>query len=126
MIARPKISRNERKTTEIGASKVGNFAPFSRPGGHVAEAVALAAEQAAVAGARGTAASLAGAVAAFLHDGFLTGDPERTKVGAPGVVVYVPDFASDGRRARWAEHHGHTPIDCLGEPQALNHGLMAA
>ena len=33
MIARPKISRNERKTTEIGASKVGNFAPFSCPGG---------------------------------------------------------------------------------------------
>ena len=32
MIARPKISRNERKTTEIGASKVGNFAPFSGPG----------------------------------------------------------------------------------------------
>ncbi|KAH8069780.1 hypothetical protein JL721_5671 [Aureococcus anophagefferens] len=98
----------------------------SYQGGHVAEAVALAAEQAAVAGARGTAASLAGAVAAFLHDGFLTGDPERTKVASPGVVVYVPDFSSDGRRARWAEHHGHTPIDCLGEPQALNHGLMAA
>ena len=101
----------------------------SYQGGHVAEAVALAAEQAAVAGARGTAASLAGAVAAFLHDGFLTGDPERTKVGAPGVVVYVPDFASDGRRERWAEHYGHPrgpPIECLGEPQALNHGLMAA
>ncbi|KAK7236182.1 hypothetical protein SO694_00060168 [Aureococcus anophagefferens] len=27
MIARPKISRNERKTTEIGAFEVGNFAP---------------------------------------------------------------------------------------------------
>ena len=33
MIARPKISRNERKTTEIGAFEVGNFAPFSCPGG---------------------------------------------------------------------------------------------
>ncbi|KAH8073061.1 hypothetical protein JL721_3036 [Aureococcus anophagefferens] len=32
MIARPKISRNEWKTAEIGASKVGNFAPFSCPG----------------------------------------------------------------------------------------------
>ena len=32
MIARPKISRNEWKMTEIGASKVGNFAPFSCPG----------------------------------------------------------------------------------------------
>jgi hypothetical protein len=39
MIARPKISRNERKTTEIGAFEVGNFAPFSCPG-----AVALDAE----------------------------------------------------------------------------------
>merc|ERR1712091_123924 len=32
MIARPKISRNERKTTEIGAFEVGNFAPFCCPG----------------------------------------------------------------------------------------------
>ena len=32
MIARPKISRNERKTTEIKAFEVGNFAPFSCPG----------------------------------------------------------------------------------------------
>jgi hypothetical protein len=35
MIARPKISRNEWKTTEIGASKVGNFAFFSCPGAHL-------------------------------------------------------------------------------------------
>ena len=28
MIARPKISRNERKTTEIGAFEVGNSHPF--------------------------------------------------------------------------------------------------
>ncbi|KAH8074042.1 glycosyl hydrolase [Aureococcus anophagefferens] len=32
MIARPKISRNERETTERGAFEVGNFAPFSCPG----------------------------------------------------------------------------------------------
>ena len=32
MIPRPKISRNERKATEIGAFEVGNFAPFCRPG----------------------------------------------------------------------------------------------
>jgi hypothetical protein len=31
MIARPKISRNEWKTAEIGAFEVGNFAPFSCP-----------------------------------------------------------------------------------------------
>jgi tRNA-splicing endonuclease subunit Sen2 len=36
MIARPKISRNEWKTTEIGAFEVGNFAPFSCPGGGAA------------------------------------------------------------------------------------------
>ena len=33
MIARPQKSRNERKTTEIRASKVGKFALFSCPGG---------------------------------------------------------------------------------------------
>ena len=32
MIARPKISRNERNTAERGAFEVGSFAPFSRPG----------------------------------------------------------------------------------------------
>ena len=32
MIARPKMSQNEWKTTEIQASKVGNFSPFSCPG----------------------------------------------------------------------------------------------
>ena len=32
MIARPKISRNEWKTTDIGAFEVGNFAPFCCPG----------------------------------------------------------------------------------------------
>ena len=33
MIARPKMSQNEWKSTEIRASKVGNFSPFSCPGG---------------------------------------------------------------------------------------------
>ncbi|KAK7241329.1 hypothetical protein SO694_0005020 [Aureococcus anophagefferens] len=37
MIARPKISRNEWKTTEIGAFEVGNFALFSRPDSNVRE-----------------------------------------------------------------------------------------
>ena len=35
MIARPKMSQNEWKTTEIRASKVGNFSPFSCPGAYV-------------------------------------------------------------------------------------------
>ena len=34
MIARPKMSQNEWKSTEIRASKVGNFSPFSCPGEH--------------------------------------------------------------------------------------------
>ncbi|KAH8063520.1 hypothetical protein JL722_2695 [Aureococcus anophagefferens] len=38
MIARPKISRNERKTTEIGAFEVGHVAPFCCPGDDVAVA----------------------------------------------------------------------------------------
>ena len=33
MVARPKMSQNEWKPTEIRASKVGNFSPFSCPGG---------------------------------------------------------------------------------------------
>ena len=33
MIARPKISRNERKPAELGAFEVGKFAPLSCPGG---------------------------------------------------------------------------------------------
>ncbi|KAH8050289.1 hypothetical protein JL722_11495 [Aureococcus anophagefferens] len=41
MIARPKISRNEWKMTEIGASKVGNFAPLSRPGASLKQAQAF-------------------------------------------------------------------------------------
>ena len=32
MIARPKMSQNEWKSTEIRASKVGNVSPFSCPG----------------------------------------------------------------------------------------------
>jgi tryptophanyl-tRNA synthetase len=37
MIARPKISRNEWKTIEIGAFEVGNFALFSCPGRETAK-----------------------------------------------------------------------------------------
>jgi hypothetical protein len=42
MIARPKISRNERKTAEIGAFEVGNVAPFCCPGSSRASARASA------------------------------------------------------------------------------------
>ena len=42
MIARPKISQNERKRTELGAFEVGHFAPFSGPGVHQIRDGALA------------------------------------------------------------------------------------
>ena len=37
MIARPKVSRNKRKATEIGAFEVGNFALLSCPGRETAK-----------------------------------------------------------------------------------------
>merc|ERR1719272_1340862 len=94
--------------------------------GHIAEAIALAAEQAALRGEHGTAASLAHSVAAMLHDGFLTTDLKRTKVAAPGIVVYVPAAAPKGRRSRYAATNVRSPRPCLDQPQALNHGLMPA
>ena len=45
MIARPKISRNEWKTAEIGAFEVGNFALFSCPVVRLVEDEALEAAQ---------------------------------------------------------------------------------
>ena len=41
MIARPKMSQIEWKTIEIGASKVGNFSPFSCPGSARGDSTAL-------------------------------------------------------------------------------------
>jgi len=95
----------------------------SYQGGHIGEAVGLAAEQAALHGDHETAASLAHSVAAMLHDGFLTADLKRTKMVTPGVVVYVPAGAPKGRHERYAASHKSNK--CLDKPQALNHGLMA-
>mmetsp|Transcript_7545 Transcript_7545/g.9439 ORF Transcript_7545/g.9439 Transcript_7545/m.9439 type:complete len:388 (+) Transcript_7545:477-1640(+) len=95
----------------------------SYQGGHIGEAVALAAEQAVLRGDHETAASLVHLVAAMLHDGFLTADLKRTKMVTPGVVVYVPAGAPKGRHERYAA--AHKVSMCLDKPQALNHGLMA-
>jgi len=95
----------------------------SYQGGHIGEAVGLAAEQAALHGDHETAASLAHSVAAMLHDGFLTADLKRTKMVTPGVVVYVPAGAPKGRHERYTAAHNKSM--CLDKPQALNHGLMA-
>jgi len=98
----------------------------SYQGGHIGEAVALAAEQAVLRGDHETAASLVHLVAAMLHDGFLTADLKRTKMVTPEVVVYVPVGVPKGRRSRYTTVH---PQDkkkgCLDKTQALNHGLMA-
>ena len=67
------------------------------------EAVALAAEQAAVHGDIDIAVSLALTVAAALHDDFLTEDIRRTKVRDDSNVVYVPAFAPTTRKERFLE-----------------------
>lgn len=77
----------------------------SYQGGHMMEAVALAAEQAARHGDHAKGASLALQVAAALHDGFFTADLERTKLNSDRTVVYVPTGASAGRFARYSELH---------------------
>ena len=96
----------------------------SYQGGHMMQAVACGAEQAALHGEHEKAASLALAVAAALHDGFLTTDLERTKVDSNGAVVYVSRGASSGRFRRSKEVQSKGT--CLDHPQALNHGLLAA
>jgi hypothetical protein len=92
--------------------------------GHMMQAVACGAEQAALHGEHEKAASLALAVAAALHDGFLTTDLERAKVDSNGAVDYVPRGASSGRFRRSKEVQSKGT--CLDHPQALNHGLLAA
>ena len=96
--------------------------------GHLIEAVALAAEQAALRGDSETAISLTLTVAAALHDGFLTKDLRRTKVREhDGSVIYVPKSAPEDRTKRFLEvHNYHSLFLCPNEPQAINHGLASA
>ena len=102
----------------------------SYQGGKLMEAIALAAEQAALRGDIETAVSFALTVAGALYDGFLTKDLKRTKLGDDGSVVYVPDSAPEDRRERHRNVYkmfSGTPIfNCPGQPQAINHGLSAA
>eukprot|EP00559_Dactyliosolen_fragilissimus_P005736 CAMPEP_0184855284 /NCGR_PEP_ID=MMETSP0580-20130426/577_1 /TAXON_ID=1118495 /ORGANISM="Dactyliosolen fragilissimus" /LENGTH=494 /DNA_ID=CAMNT_0027349759 /DNA_START=339 /DNA_END=1820 /DNA_ORIENTATION=+ len=96
-------------------------------GGHVMEALALAAEQIARKGNHEIAAKFALNVAAALHDGFLTEDLERTKLDSNGVVVYVPSSASTGRLEKYKEiHSSWVKLGiCFDTAQATNHGIMA-
>jgi len=94
-------------------------------GGLLMQAVAYGAEQAALHGEHGKAASLVMSVAAALHDGFLTSDLKRTKVDSNGAVVFVPEGGSLDRFKRSASIQDDR-VRCLDHPQALNHGLRAA
>jgi len=102
----------------------------SYQGGKLMEAIALAAEQAALRGDIDTAVSFALTVAGALYDGFLTKDLKRTKLRDDGNVVYVPKSAPEDRRERFREvyqmYSGTPTFNCPGQPQAINHGLSAA
>ena len=77
MIARPKMSQNEWKTTEIRASKVGNFSPFfSCPGGYGVGALAA---RSFPAGARAALLSTMGAADA----------------NTEAILLVAPDFVDD-------------------------------
>ena len=113
--------------------KINSIIKFdSYQGGHMMEAVALAAEQAAVHGDIDIAVSLALTVAAALHDGFLTEDIRRTKVRDDGNVVYVPAFAPTTRKERFLEvytkmkEENKSTYEFPEEPQATNHGIATA
>jgi len=99
-------------------------------GGHVMEALALTAEQAALHGEMQIARSLALTVAGALHDGFLTKDLNRTKVRYDGKVVYVPQSAPSGRKERFRKIYEvkskRAVYQCPEQSQAINHGLSAA
>jgi len=98
--------------------------------GNLMEAVALAAEQAALNGDTETAISLALTVASALHDSFLTKDLRRTKVRGDGSIVYVPQSAPEDRKIRfkklYEKKEGQATYECPEQPQATNHGLAAA
>lgn len=111
------------------ASNVEEFESYQ--GGNIMEAVALAAEQAALRGDVEIAVSFALTVAGALYDGFLTKDLRRTKVrDDDGSVVYVPESAPEDRRSRfrevYAKYSGEATYNCPGQPQAINHGISSA
>ena len=130
-VPRGRVSYAENRTMRgwpvvIGKEGKGGAPEFeSYQFGYVAGAVAAGARHAYASGDVKKASLLVAAVVGAFEDGFLTSDPERTKVDK-GVVVFVPRRASAGRRRRYAEVHGSDEGGCLAGPQALNHGLSAA
>ena len=96
--------------------------------GHIGVAISLTARALAMKGQHEKAARMVTPVLEALYDGFLTADPTKSKLDRDGRVVYVPRPASvmnKMRAARQIRATDHEP-DCLDNPQAYNHGLMAA
>lgn len=125
-VPRGRVSYAENRTMRGWPVVIGKEPEFeSYQFGYVAGAVAAGARHAYASGDVEKASLLVAAVVGAFEDGFLTSDPERTKVDK-GVVVFVPRRASAGRRRRYAEVHGSDEGGCLAGPQALNHGLSAA
>jgi len=125
-VPRGRVSYAENRTMRGWPIVIGKEPEFdSYQFGHVAGAVAAGARHAYASGDFANASLLVAAVVGAFEDGFLTSDPERTKVDE-GFIVFVPRRASTGRRRRYAEVHGNDEGGCLAGPQALNHGLSAA
>ena len=98
MIARPKISRNERKSAEKGAFEVGNFAPFSCPGdvpldvelkvtidGVLRDVATLGGLD--VGGARGVAGTVRWLADALAADGAGLRPGSRVLAATPGALI---------------------------------------
>ena len=125
-VPRGRVSYAENRTMRGWPIVIENEPEFdSYQFGYLAGAVAAGARHAYASGDVANASLLVAAVVGAFEDGFLTSDPERTKVDE-GVIVFVPRRASTGRRRRYAEVHGSDEGGCLAGPQALNHGLSAA
>ena len=94
--------------------------------GHIGVAISLTARAIALRGNHERAARMVTPVLEALYDGFLTNDTAKSKLDRAGRVVYVPaprilNKMRAARQIRATDHEG-----CLDNPQAYNHGLMAA
>ena len=117
MIARPKMSQNEWKTTEIRASKVGNFSPFSCPGACAALEAALDA----------STASVDISDRRFVAE-FALLDAQLTALGrdaaAVGVNILRPEFEMLGKEIR--DFSGRLGVDRFDALSAFYDTLRAS
>ena len=103
MIARPKLSQNEWKTTEIRASKVGNLSPFSCPGLHH---VRLRRRRALGRGRRRAWVYTAGSkiLVAFRVDDAVNATPVHFFAGAWGLLAPAFFARPENMRAAYGNH----------------------